>query len=115
MNSDGEQAARLGTLRWLAGFVRPQAARLSAVLFLSFLATGLSLAQPYITRYLIDDGLLAGRMNVVLLLCAVLLSAALFGAVLSGLNRWQYVDLSARVLFALRESVFGHLQRLSPA
>jgi ATP-binding cassette subfamily B protein len=102
-------------MRWLAGFVRPQAVRISAVLFLSFVATGLSLAQPFITRYLIDDGLLAGRMNVVLLLCAILLAAALLGVLLSGLNRWQYVDLSARVLFALRESVFSHLQRLSPA
>ena len=115
MNSGGDEAARQGPTQWLAGFVRPQAGRLSAVLFLSFLATGLSLAQPYITRYLIDDGLLAGRMNVVLLLCAVLLAAALLGVVLSGLNRWQYVALSARVLFALRESVFSHLQRLSPA
>ena len=102
-------------IRWLAGFVRPHVARLSAVLFLSFLATALSLAQPYITRYLIDDGLLGGSMRVILLLCGVLLAAAIVSSLLSGVNRWQYVDLSARVLFALRESVFAHLQRLSPA
>jgi len=102
-------------IRWLAGFVRPHVARLSAVLFLSFLATALSLAQPYITRYLIDDGLLGGSIRVILLLCGVLLAAAIVSSLLSGVNRWQYVDLSARVLFALRESVFAHLQRLSPA
>ena len=102
-------------IRWLACFVRPHVARLSAVLFLSFLATALSLAQPYITRYLIDDGLLGGSMRVILLLCGVLLAAAIVSSLLSGVNRWQYVDLSARVLFALRESVFAHLQRLSPA
>lgn len=102
-------------IRWLAGFVRPHVARLSAVLFLSFLATALSLAQPFITRYLIDDGLLGGNMAVILMLCGVLLAAAIVSTLLSGVNRWQYVDLSARVLFALRESVFGHLQRLSPA
>ena len=101
-------------IRWLACFVRPHVARLSAVLFLSFLATALSLAQPYITRYLIDDGLLGGSMRVILLLCGVLLAAAIVSSLLSGVNRWQYVDLSARVLFALRESVFAHLQRLSP-
>ncbi|MCK4867220.1 MAG: ABC transporter ATP-binding protein, partial [Alphaproteobacteria bacterium] len=102
-------------IRWLAGFVRPHVARLSAVLFLSFLATALSLAQPFITRYLIDDGLLGGNMAVILMLCGVLLVAAIVSTLLSGVNRWQYVDLSARVLFALRESVFAHLQRLSPA
>jgi ATP-binding cassette subfamily B protein len=107
--------ARLAAMRWLASFVRPHAARLSAVLCLSFLATALSLAQPYITRYLIDDGLLAGSMRVILLLCGLLLAVAIVSTALSGLNRWHYVDLSARVLFALRESVFSHLQRLSPA
>ncbi len=100
--------------RWLSGFVRPQAARLAAVLLLSVVATGLALAQPYITRYLIDDGLLARRMDVIVVLCGILVGAAAVGAVLSGLNRWQYVDASARVLFALREAVYAHLQRLSP-
>ena len=114
MAGNGE-APKPAAMRWLAGFVRPHAARLSAVLFLSFLATALSLAQPYITRYLIDDGLLGGSMRVILLLCGVLLAAAIVSTLLSGLNRWHYVDLSARVLFALRETVFGHLQRLSPA
>ena len=101
-------------MRWLAGFVRPQAARLSAVLFLSLLATGLGLAQPYITRYLIDDGLIARRMEVILGLCGVLLAAALLSVLIGAVNRWQYVDASARVLFALREAVYRHLQRLSP-
>ncbi len=99
---------------WLARFVRPQAGRLAAVLLLSVVATGLALAQPYITRYLIDDGLLARRMDVILVLCGILVGAAAVSAVLSGLNRWHYVDASARVLFALREAVYAHLQRLSP-
>ncbi len=102
-------------IAWLTPLLRPHAARVSAVLVLSFLATALSLAQPYITRYLIDDGLLAGSMRTILLLCGLMLGLALAGALLSGLNRWHYVDLSARVLFAMRETVFRHLQRLSPA
>ena len=112
VNTGNEARPALG---WLVAFVRPHAARISAVLFLSSLATALSLAQPYITRYLIDDGLLAGSMRVILLLCGLLLASAVAAAALSGLNRWQYVDLSARVLFAIREAVFGHLQQLSPA
>ncbi|UCH73326.1 MAG: ABC transporter ATP-binding protein [Rhodospirillales bacterium] len=118
LNADGatprEAAGLRPAWRWLAGFVRPYAARLAAVLMLSVLGTGLALAQPYITRYLIDDGLLAGRMDVILVLCAVLVATAATGALLTGLNRWQYVDASARILFALREAVYAHLQRLSP-
>jgi ATP-binding cassette subfamily B protein len=114
-NKNGSGKEARPAIGWLAGFVRPHAARLMAVLLLSFLATALSLAQPYITRYLIDDGLLAGSMKAILLLCGLLLATAVASTLLSGLNRWQYVDLSARVLFAMREAVFGHLQRLSPA
>ncbi|MGI9333736.1 MAG: ABC transporter ATP-binding protein, partial [Gammaproteobacteria bacterium] len=73
------------------------------------------LAQPYITKHLIDEGLLAGRLDVVIGLCVLMLCVATAAAALGGFNRWHYTNLSARILFALRESVFAHLARLSPA
>ncbi|MCB1814784.1 MAG: hypothetical protein KDK04_24145, partial [Candidatus Competibacteraceae bacterium] len=42
--------------RWLLGFVRPHRARLLVVLLLSLISTGLGLAQPYLSKFLIDDG-----------------------------------------------------------
>ncbi len=46
---------------------------------------------------------------------ALIVVAAVLATALGGVNQWQYVSLSARVLFSLRESVYRHLQRLSPA
>ena len=106
-----EETAR----RWLFGFVRPYLGRLALVFGLSVSASLLALAQPYITKLLIDDGLIAGDFGTVALMCAAMLAAALAGAGLSALNRWHYVTASSRILFALREGVFRHLETLSPS
>jgi len=100
---------------WLFDFVKPHLQRLALVFLLSLLASALALVQPYITKLLIDDGLIAGDFRTVAILCAIMLIAALLGAGLSAVNRWHYVTASSRILFALRESVYRHLQTLSPA
>ena len=103
-----------GALAWLLGFVRPKAGRLALVLVVALATTALALAQPLLTRLLIDDGILAADFEIVLLACGAMLAVALATALLGGLNRWQHVGLSADVLFALRSAVFAHLERLSP-
>jgi len=107
--------ARGGDLRWLLEHVRPHRSRLALVLALALASSALSLVQPYLTKLLIDDGLLHGRVDVVARVAALIVLAAVLATALAGVNQWQYVSLSARVLFTLRESVYRHLQRLSPA
>jgi ATP-binding cassette subfamily B protein len=107
--------ARGGDLRWLLEHVRPHRRGLALVLALALASSALSLVQPYLTKLLIDDGLLHGRVDVVARVAALIVVAAVLATALAGINQWQYVRLSARVLFALRESVYRHLQRLSPA
>lgn len=46
-------------LAWLYGFVRPHLRAVAALLGLSLCASLLVLAQPWLTKTLIDDGLLA--------------------------------------------------------
>ena len=107
--------ARGGDLRWLLEHVRPHWRRLVLVLAVALASSALSLAQPYLTKLLIDDGLLHGRVDVVARVAALIVVAAALATALGGVSQWQYVTLSARVLFSLRESVYRHLQRLSPA
>ena len=101
-------------MRWLLPFVRPHGARLGFILLLSLASTLLALAQPYLTKFLIDDGLLGADMSVVVWICGLMVAASLIAAALGAVNRWHYVDVSARILFALRNRVFDHLMRLSP-
>lgn len=96
------------------GFVKPHSVGLLGILGLSITSTGLSLAQPYLTKILIDDGLLARDMDRVILACGLIVVAGLLGSGLGGLNRWHYTRISGRILFAIREYVYSHLQTLSP-
>lgn len=105
----------LGTLRWLYSFVLPHRRGIALLLLLSISATLLVLVQPYMTKRMIDEGLLGKDFDQLLMLAGMLLTIGLFSTLLSGVNRYFHTRLSGQILFALRESVYGHLQKLSPA
>ena len=84
------------------------------VMVLAACMTGFALAQPYFTKILIDDGLLAGDMNMVIRFALLIVVMSLVVFVVSGFNRWLYVGLSGRILFRIREDVYDRLMRLSP-
>lgn len=101
-------------LAWLYGFVRPQRRAIAVLLGLSLAASLLALAQPWLVKTLIDDGLLARDYTTLWHMAAIMISAGLFGTLLSGINRYLHTRLSGRILFALRDDLYRHLQRLSP-
>ncbi|CAA7611374.1 2-phenylethylamine uptake protein PeaH [Candidatus Terasakiella magnetica] len=88
--------------------------RLALVLAVSLAASALALVQPWLTKRLIDEGLIGRRLDLVVVICAQLLGAALLSFALGAFNRWHYLTLSGAVLFSLRERVFGHILRLPP-
>jgi len=102
------------TLRWFAGFLRPALPRLALVMLLSLAAVGAGLAQPYLTKQLIDDGLLADNDRMILEVAGFMVALAFAALFLGASTRLLYVDTSARILHGLRESLFAHLLTLSP-
>lgn len=102
-------------LRWLFTFVRPYRRQLLALLVLSAFTSGLVLLQPFFTKLLIDEGLLAARFDILLWMAGIIFAVGLIATLLSGCNRYFYTRLSGKVLFDLRESVYRHLQTLSPS
>ncbi|WP_193074129.1 ABC transporter ATP-binding protein [Pseudomonas sp. FME51] len=103
-----------GGLTWLYSFVRPQLPAILGLMALSLMASLLVLVQPWLTKLLIDDGLLAGQMSMLVMVVLGMMFASVFGTLLAGINRYLHTRLSGRVLFALRESIYSHLQQLSP-
>lgn len=101
-------------LAWLYGFVRPQRRAIALLLGLSLAASLLALAQPWLVKTLIDEGLLARDYTTLWHMAAVMIAAGLLATVLSGINRYLHTRLSGRILFALRDDLYRHLQRLSP-
>lgn len=109
-----DRPALHAALVWLYGFVRPQRLAIAGLLGLSMCATALVLVQPWLTKLLIDDGLLAKDFPKLALIAGLMVLAGILGTLLSGLNRYLHTRLSGRILFALRDELYRHLQRLSP-
>ncbi|GAA5315548.1 MAG: ABC transporter ATP-binding protein [Candidatus Pelagadaptatus aseana] len=119
MNTDArhstQQHSTVTSLQWLFGFVKPHRRSLIGLILISLLASALVLVQPYLTKLLIDDGLLAKDFDTLLQVAIALLLIGLLSTLVSGVTRYWHTSLSGNVLFALRESVYRHLQTLSPA
>ncbi|MAD46952.1 MAG: ABC transporter ATP-binding protein [Oceanospirillaceae bacterium] len=101
--------------RWLYAYVRPQLKAISGLLLLSLCGTGIVLLQPWLTKMLIDDGLVAGDYRTLVIVALCMIGAGILGTVLSGVNRFLHTRLSGRILFSLRNDLYRHLQTLSPA
>jgi ATP-binding cassette, subfamily B, bacterial len=102
------------SLAWLAGYVRRRRLALAGVMALAAVGSGLAVAQPYLSKLVIDEGLIARRLDVLIWLCAAIVALAAANFALGALNRWLYVRASGQILFALREDVYAHLLTLPP-
>src|SRR5271165_4554877 len=95
-------------------FLRPYAARLAGILVISLFATLLGLAQPYISKLLIDNALLHRNWTALWQVAALMFIATVLGFLLNILSSYQYVRVSAAMLFEMRLALYRHLQTLSP-
>ncbi|GAA0784000.1 ABC transporter ATP-binding protein [Marinobacterium sediminicola] len=101
--------------RWLYSFVKPQKRAIAGLLGLSFIGSALVLLQPWLTKLLIDEGLIAKDYGMLIQLAVAMVLVGILGTALSGVNRYLHTRLSGRILFALRTDLYAHLQRLSPS
>ncbi len=108
------EAAARAALSWVYGYVWPHRYSMLALLLLSLVASGQVLLQPWLTKILIDDGLLAGDRDLLVNIAMLMVLIGVLGIGLSGVNRYLHTLLSGRILFKLREDLYQHLQKLSP-
>ena len=99
---------------WLWPYVRAERRALAGVLALALASSALSAALPWLSKRVIDEGLIGRDLGALVRLCALMVGLAAAGFVIGAVNRWGYVRASGRILFALREAVYGHLLRLAP-
>jgi ATP-binding cassette subfamily B protein len=95
-------------------FVAPFWRGLTAVLLLGLFSTVVSLAQPYISRLLIDNALLRRNIAALWQIALLMLVVTVVGFVVNAASNYIYTRVSAESLFRMRLAVFEHLQRLSP-
>jgi ATP-binding cassette subfamily B protein len=100
--------------RRIANFILPYWRKLALVLALSLISTVLGLAQPYITKLLIDEALLRRNIRALISVAILMVVVTVLGFALNILSSYRYVSTSAAVLFDMRLAVYRHLQRMSP-
>lgn len=112
---DGQGRDRLeDAFRWLYTFVKPQTKAIMGLMLLSVFASGMVLFQPWLTKTLIDDGLIAKDYGTLVSVALLMISVGIVSTALSGVTRYLHTRLSGRILFALRDNLYHHLQTLSP-
>jgi len=102
----------LAALLW--PHLRPRLGRFALALGLGLLIAALSAAQPLLTRFAIDDGLIGRHYGKLVAACFGMLALAVTGLALGALHRLVYVRASGRTLFSLRGAAYAHLMRVSP-
>src|SRR5712691_6325490 len=95
-------------------FITPYWPRLTLVLLTGVAATTFGLIQPYISKILIDDALLKRNFRTLVIVSGLMIVATVGSFALNILSSYQYVRVSALVLFDMRLALYRHLQRLSP-
>jgi ATP-binding cassette, subfamily B, bacterial len=104
----------LGGYKRALRFIAPYWPRLVLILLAGVAATAFGLVQPYISKLLIDDALLKRDLHMLLIVSALMVGVTVVGFALNILSSYQYVRVSAMVLFDMRLALYRHLQTLSP-
>jgi ATP-binding cassette subfamily B protein len=100
--------------RRLTPFLKPYRGALLIVLAISLVSTMLGLAQPYLSKLMIDQALLKRDMGALFEIAGVMIAVTIAGFAVNILASYRYVSLSAAMLYDIRAALLRHLQTLSP-
>lgn len=103
-----------GTYKRLTPFLHPYRGALLVVLAISLVSTMLGLAQPYLSKLMIDQALLKRDMTALVDIAAIMIAVTIAGFAVNILASYRYVALSAAMLYDIRAALLRHLQTLSP-
>ena len=104
----------VGQYRRALAYIAPYWRKLGLVMAVSLFATAIGLVQPYISKLLIDEALLRKNFRALVMVAALMVVVTVVGFALNIFSSYQYVRVSADVLFDMRLALYRHLQRLSP-
>ena len=107
-------ATPLTEYRKVVPYLKPYWRSLALVIAIGLLATLSGLAQPWLTRDLIDQALLRRDFSELARVAGLLVIITLAGFVLNASSSYFYTKVSAQVLFDMRLALYRHLLALPP-
>ncbi|WP_428649107.1 ABC transporter ATP-binding protein [Roseibium sp.] len=99
---------------WLMPLVAPYRGPLTALFALSLVSAGTALIPPYLTKLVIDRGLMAGDKQALIGFSIALFAVGLAALALGSVNSLFHLRFSARLLADLRRAAVGRILAQSP-
>lgn len=99
---------------WLTPLLAPYRLPLMALFALSLVAAGAALVPPYLTKLVIDRGLMAGDKQALVLFVGLLFGVGLAALALGVVNSLLHLKFSARLLADLRRAAAARILVQSP-
>jgi len=106
-----KQKLKPGTIRRVAGYARPYRWELAIFLIAAALDAVITVSYPILLGLVIDKGIIARRVDVVLAIGAAVAGLAIFDAFLNLVQRWYNARVGEGLIYDLRTQVFGHVQQ----
>ncbi|MCB4455694.1 ABC transporter ATP-binding protein [Leisingera sp. McT4-56] len=97
------------TADWLLPLLRPHRWRLAVLLLISFAAAGLGLLPPYISKLVIDRGLMAGDASQLVVWSAALFAIGLLATGTGALSNILHMRASVQMLARMRQRLLSRL------
>ncbi|MFQ5421994.1 MAG: ABC transporter transmembrane domain-containing protein, partial [Anaerolineae bacterium] len=97
----------------MLGYMRPYKKETGLVALGILLGAGRPLFEPYLLGRVVDDGIVAGDVNVIKRLALILFGLHILAWIGGRMRVWQAAVIGQNVLFDLRDGLFGHIQKLS--
>jgi ATP-binding cassette, subfamily B, bacterial len=101
-------------LRRAFAYLVPYWRRLVLVMLISLVSTVVTLAIPYLSIDLVDHALVGRDLSALRRIVFWFAGLGVLSYVLNVVSGLRYTRVSAEILFAMRLSLYEHLQRLSP-
>ncbi|MFG2379274.1 ABC transporter ATP-binding protein [Streptomyces sp. NPDC048504] len=105
------QQVRPGTVRRILPYARPYRRQVALLLTVTALDACIAAASPLILKYIIDQGILPGHLDVVVWLSLALAGLALVDAGVAYMQSWCSGRVGEGVVYQLRTQVFSHVQQ----
>jgi ATP-binding cassette subfamily B protein len=98
----------------MRSFLRPFAWQLGLMILIGLTGSALGLAQPYLSKYLVDNALMRRDLHALVVVAVMMFGASIAGFVLNYISGYGYMRISSSMLLQMRMEVYAHLHALSP-
>ncbi|HSV39912.1 MAG TPA: ABC transporter ATP-binding protein [Nocardioidaceae bacterium] len=113
--SVADQKLSRDTLRRVLGFARPHRRLIAGFLAITVVDAALVVVPPLLIKAIVDEGILRDDKGLVVQLALIMALVAVIDAVLAVIGGYLSSRIGEGLIFDLRTTVFGHVQRMSLA